>query len=81
MKTEEKPLRLIDNWEVIRKLGVSHSTVERMRLSDINFPVPVKVGARSIRYIESEIDDYIYSLPRADPFDADADADAELEPR
>lgn len=75
MKTEEKPLRLIDSWEVIRKLGVSHSTVERMRLNDINFPVPVKVGARSVRYLENEIDDYIYSLPRADPFDADADAE------
>ena len=72
MKTEEKPLRLIDSWEVIHKLGVSHSTVERMRLNDINFPVPVNVGARSIRYLESEIDDYICSLPRADPFDADA---------
>jgi predicted DNA-binding transcriptional regulator AlpA len=44
-----------------------------MRLNDINFPVPVKVGARSIRYIEAEIDDYIYSLPRADPFDTDAE--------
>jgi predicted DNA-binding transcriptional regulator AlpA len=77
MKTQEQAVRLIDNWEVIRKLGVSHSTVERMRLNDINFPVPVKVGARSIRYIESEIDDYIYSLPRADPFDADV----EPEPR
>ena len=77
MKTQEQAVRLIDSWEVIRKLGVSHSTVERMRLNDINFPVPVKVGARSIRYIESEIDDYIYSLPRADPFDADV----EPEPR
>ncbi|MGI3212742.1 helix-turn-helix transcriptional regulator [Roseovarius tibetensis] len=71
MQTETKPptLRLIDSWEVIKKLGVSHSTMERMRLNDINFPVPVRVGARSIRYIEYEIDDYIYSLPRADPFD------------
>jgi len=77
MKTQEQAVRLIDSWEVIRKLGVSHSTVARMRLNDINFPVPVKVGARSIRYIESEIDDYIYSLPRADPFDADV----EPEPR
>jgi len=32
MKTQEKPLRLIDSWEVIKKLGVSHSTMERMRL-------------------------------------------------
>jgi len=32
MKTQEKPLRLIDIWEVIKKLGVSHSTMERMRL-------------------------------------------------
>jgi len=77
MKSEEKPLKLIDSWEVINKLGVSHSTMERMRLNDINFPVPVKVGARSIRYLENEIDDYIYSLPRADPFDAAS----ELEPR
>jgi predicted DNA-binding transcriptional regulator AlpA len=77
MKTEEKPLKLIDSWEVINKLGVSHSTMERMRLKDINFPVPVKVGARSVRYLENEIDDYIYSLPRADPFDADE----EPEPR
>ena len=77
MKTNAQPVRLIDSWEVIRKLGVSHSTVERMRLNDINFPVPVKVGARSIRYLESEIDDYIHSLPRSDPFDADA----EPEPR
>jgi hypothetical protein len=33
----------------------------------------VRVGVRSIRYIEAEIDDYIYSLPRADPFDAEGE--------
>jgi len=73
MKTNPQSVRLIDSWEVVSKLGVSHSSMERMRLNDINFPVPVKVGARSIRYLEKEIDDYIYSLPRADPFDADAE--------
>ena len=73
MKTTTKPVRLIDSWDVIRKLRVSHSTMERMRLNDITFPVPVRVGARSIRYIEAEIDDYIYSLPRADPFDAEGE--------
>ena len=73
MKTNPQSVRLIDSWEVVSKLGVSHSSMERMRLNDINFPVPVKVGAPSIRYLEKEIDDYIYSLPRADPFDADAE--------
>lgn len=32
---------------------------------DPAFPVPIRVGARAVRWIESEIDAYIAALPRA----------------
>jgi prophage regulatory protein len=32
---------------------------------DPTFPIPIRIGARAVRWIESEVDAYIASLPRA----------------
>lgn len=39
---------------------------------DPTFPVPVRVGARAVRWIESEVDSYIASLPRTRSVEAAA---------
>jgi len=60
---------LLRGNEVDKKIGTSRSS--RYAKQDPNnpaydpaFPVPVRIGANSVRYIESELDAYILALPR-----------------
>ena len=60
---------LLRGKEVDKKIGTSRSS--RYAKQDPNnpaydpaFPVPVRIGANSVRYIESELDAYILALPR-----------------
>jgi len=61
-------LRLIDRWAVTRMLGISQSTMERRQREDVNFPVPLLIGTRNVRWLEHEVEGYILNLPRADRF-------------
>lgn len=51
-------LRILRRSDVIEKTGLSRGTIENMR-EDGTFPMPVKLGPRSIGWIESEVDEWI----------------------
>ena len=56
--------RLLRREEVETRCGIPRSTIYRlMRLGE--FPEPVKVGQRAVRWIESEITGWQKSRPRA----------------
>ncbi|WP_139410617.1 helix-turn-helix transcriptional regulator [Aeromonas veronii] len=51
---------LIPISEVTRHLGVSRSTVERLRRSpDAQFPQPIYIGPNSIRFDMTELEQWI----------------------
>lgn len=66
---QEGKLRLIDRWAVTRMLGISLSTMERRQREDVNFPVPLLIGTRNVRWLGHEVENYILNLPRADRFE------------
>ncbi len=51
-------INLIRLPEVQRRTGFSKAWLYRL-MSDKRFPLPVKIGSRSIAFIESEIDEWI----------------------
>ena len=57
-KTTAQSQNLIRLPEVERRVGVSGREIYR-RVSAGNFPRPVKIGTRSIAWIEAEIDAYV----------------------
>jgi len=65
---DKRQVRLIDRWGVLGMLGISDSTLDRIIMNDLDFPVPFVVGARSIRWLEHEVEQYIYGLERSDRF-------------
>ena len=55
---------LLDITEVVARVGMARSSIYvQMRLE--NFPLPIRVSPRAIRWIGSEIEDWINSRPRA----------------
>ena len=60
---------LLRGKEVDKKIGTCRSSRYAKQdpqnaAYDPEFPVPVRIGANSVRYIESEVDAYILALPR-----------------
>lgn len=53
-----KRSRLIRLPEVLDRVGISRSSIYS-RISDGTFPAPIKVGARSVAWLESAIDEWI----------------------
>ncbi|MBM2576414.1 AlpA family phage regulatory protein [Jannaschia sp. Os4] len=51
-------------------LGISESTLERRMVDDELFPRPRRIGTRTIRWIEADVEDYILNLETVDPFAA-----------
>jgi len=62
-------IKLIDRWKVLGMLGISDSTLDRIVTKEVNFPVSFRIGHRSIRWLEHEVEDYIYKLERSDRFE------------
>ena len=56
-------MRLINVKEVANKLGVSTRTVYRM-VDTGYLPSPIKLGSRSQRWVEHEVDEHLMNLPR-----------------
>ena len=55
---------LIDRGEVERRVCLTRSSIyQKMRHGD--FPLPLKIGAKSVRWRAAEIVAWINSLPRA----------------
>lgn len=52
--------------EVITRTGMSRSTILRMVNGQLfDFPMPVKLGARSVAWRSDEIDQWIAARPRS----------------
>lgn len=68
MSTSKPDLQLIDRWEVIRMLGISESTLERMQVREEHFPLPRRLGSRTVRWLKHEVEHYIRTLETVDYF-------------
>ncbi|SOH95709.1 transcriptional regulator, AlpA family [Monaibacterium marinum] len=68
MTKPQPDLQLIDRWEVIRMLGISESTLERMLVRDEHFPLPRRLGTRTVRWLKHEVESFIRSLEVVDYF-------------
>ncbi len=56
--------RLLTRAEVEVRVGLSRSAIYRaMRAGE--FPVPLRIGSRAVRWPQSEINEFIASRPRA----------------
>ena len=60
----EKNDRLLRLEEVGARCGISRSTIYRL-MREGDFPEPIKVGERAVRWLESEMDRWVASRPRA----------------
>ena len=49
---------LIRMPEVMRRTGYGKAWIYRL-VSESRFPVPIKIGARAIAFVESEVDEWI----------------------
>ena len=56
--------RLLNRREVEEITGFSCSSIYR-KMREGSFPVPIKIGARSVRWQEQDIDRWLSSRPRA----------------
>ena len=56
--------RLMTRIEVQKRTGLSRTTVYRLMRAG-TFPEPIKIGPRAVRWLESEIEAYLTSRPRA----------------
>ena len=56
--------RLLNRAEVEAKTGLGRSTIYRlMRRGE--FPTPIRIGPRAVRWPQSELDAWLASRPRA----------------
>lgn len=51
-------MRLIKLKEVIQKTSLGHSSIYKL-ISEGTFPKQVSLGAKSVAWLESEVDDWI----------------------
>ena len=70
MSTPETPvsddaagIRIIRLAEVVRKTGMSRSTIYQ-RLRSRDFPAPVELGPRAVGFVEKEVDGFLSELVR-----------------
>ena len=71
MSNSEPDLQLINRWEVMRMLGISESTLERMLVREERFPLPRRLGTRTVRWLRHEVENYIRGLDIVDYFGDD----------
>ena len=56
--------RLLHRAEVEAKTGLGRSTIYRL-MRQGEFPTPIKIGPRAVRWPQSELDDWLANRPRA----------------
>ena len=56
--------RLLTRQEVQSKCRLGRSSIYRLMRQN-RFPIPLVIGLRSVRWLESEIDNYLADRPRA----------------
>ena len=62
--TENMPDRLLRRAEVEQRCQISRSTLYKMMRAG-EFPEPLKIGPRSVRWSQREIENWIAARPRA----------------
>ena len=60
MAVETKPMRLIGLKEVTARTTLSKTSIYEL-MKDNRFPKQVKLGSRSVAWVESEVDDFVLS--------------------
>ena len=60
----EKDDRLLRREEVETRCGFSRSSLYRL-MREGDFPEPIRIGERAVRWLESEVDSWLASRPRA----------------
>lgn len=55
----------VEEWTKLSRSSIYAKTNPRDRGYDAGFPVPVRIGSTSVRWIASEIEEWIDSRPRA----------------
>ena len=58
VKEVEVPIRIIRMADVQARTGLARSTIYQW-VSDGSFPQPIRLGARAVGWIESEVDAWI----------------------
>ena len=58
MTPKENPEQLLTIKEVMAKVRLSRSTIDRLR-KEGEFPEPIYIGKRCMRWIESHVDGFI----------------------
>lgn len=53
------PIKILRLRDVQTRIGISRPTIYRWLDSDPSFPRPVKIGSRSIGWIESEVNQWL----------------------
>ena len=56
--------RLLTRTEVERRVGLKRSALYRLMRAD-EFPLPLRIGPRAVRWPSSEIEEWLSSRPRA----------------
>ena len=56
-------MRLIKLKEVMQKTSLGHSSIYKF-IADGTFPKQVSLGAKSVAWVESEVDDWIMEMIR-----------------
>ena len=57
--------RLIDIDEVMHRAGIARATIYRM-MKDGRFPRPYKIGAKSVRWRDCDVSDWIDAQKRCE---------------
>lgn len=60
--TPERPCRTLKRSDVAYRWNISIPTIKRREKSDSNFPRPIRIGSRAIRYCEADIIAYEQKL-------------------
>ena len=60
----DTPDRLLRRAEVQRRCGLARSTIYRLMRAG-EFPEPLQVGSRAVRWVETEVTAWLESRPRA----------------
>ena len=55
---------MLTRQEVEARTGLSRSTIYRL-MREAQFPLPVRIGPRAVRWPEAEITEYLSSRPQA----------------
>ena len=63
-KVREDAVKLMTRREVEETVRLGRSAIYKLMREGV-FPIPIRVGSRSVRWRASEIDEYLETRPRA----------------